>query len=65
MRLQNDSDNLREFVRTSVILTPAREGGRFRPAVRGQDPQDPQDLEAPVECHFCFDFETPIELADF
>ena len=46
-------------MRTAVILTPAREGGRFGPAVRGQDPEAPL---AVAECHFWFDFETPIEL---
>ena len=39
--------NLREFVRTSVILTPAREGGRFRAAVRGPDNRDNRDSRDP------------------
>ena len=40
------------LLRTTVILTPAREDGRFRTAVHGQDPLDPADPAAPVRCHF-------------
>ena len=50
------------MLRTAVILTPAREGGRFRTAVSGQDPLAPL---APVECHFWLEIETPIEVERF
>ena len=50
---------LREFVRTAVILTPAREASRVGTALQRQDPQDPVDLQ---ECSFLLEFETPIEL---
>ena len=53
------SSNLREFVRTAVILTPAREASRVGTAFCGQDPLDPQDL---VECSFFLKFETPFEV---
>ena len=66
---------LREFVRTAVILTPAREASRVGTALCRQDPQDPEDLEDPVECSFFsnlrplsklsvrrLEFETPIEV---
>ena len=46
----------REFVRTAVILTPAREASRVGTALRRQDPVDPQ------ECSFLLEFETPIEV---
>ena len=48
--------------RTAVILTPAREGGRFRTAVNGHDPLAPL---APEECHFWLEIETPIEVQRF
>ena len=48
--------------RIAIILTLAREGGRFRTAVSGQDPEA---LEAPVECHFWLEIETPIEVERF
>ena len=54
--------NLREFVRTAVILTPAREASRVGTALQRQDPQDPLD---PVECSFLIEFETSIELERF
>ena len=50
---------MREFVRTAVILTPAREASRVGTALQRQDPLDPQD---PVECSFSLEFETSIEL---
>ena len=48
--------NLREFVRTAAIVTPAREASRVGTALRRQDPMDPQ------ECSFLLEFETPIEV---
>ena len=53
MNLQLISNVLREFVRTAVILTPAREASRVGTALRRQDP---------VECSFLLEFETPIEV---
>ena len=56
------------MLRTAVILTPAREGGRFRTAVNGQDPEAPVAPvapEAPLECHFWLEIETPIEVERF
>ena len=53
---QTASDSLREFVRTAVILTPAREASRVGTALCRQDPEDP------VECSFFLEFETPIEV---
>ena len=53
------------MLRTAVILTPAREGGRFRTAVSGQDPEAPVAPVAPVECHFWLEIETPIEVQRF
>ena len=55
----SEAHNLREFVRTAVILTPAREASRVGTALRRQDPVDPVD---PVECSFLLEFETPIEV---
>ena len=51
--------NLREFVRTAIILTPAREASRVGTALQRQDLQDWLD---PVECSFFLEFETPIEV---
>ena len=45
--------NLREFVRTAVILIPAREASRVGTAFRREDPE---------ECSFLLEFETPVEL---
>ena len=53
---------LREFVRTTVILTPAREASRVGTALCRQDPQDPLDPVDPQECSFLLEFETPIEV---
>ena len=57
-----ESADLREFVRTAVILTPAREARRVGNALQRQDPQDPQDPVDPQECSFLLEFETPIEV---
>ena len=61
--------NLKEFVglsRTPVILTPAREGGRFRAAARGKDsrarPGRAGQSRAPT---FLLEIETPIEVERF
>ena len=54
--------NLREFVRTAVILTPAREASRVGTALQRQDPQDPVDPLDPLECSFFLEFETTIEV---
>ena len=54
--------NLREFVRTAVILTPAREASRVGTALRRQDPVDPEDPEDWLECSVLLEFETPIEV---
>ena len=40
---------MREFVRTAVILTPAREASRVGTALCRQDPQDPVDPVDPVD----------------
>ena len=56
---------MREFVRTAVILTPAREASRVGTALRRQDPVDPVDPLDPLdpeECSFLLEFETPIEV---
>ena len=53
---------LREFVRTAVILTPAREASRVGTALCRQDPLDPVDPQDPVECSFFLEFETHIEV---
>ena len=50
---------MREFVRTAVILTPAREASRLGTTLHGQDLQDPED---PLECSFLLQFETSIEV---
>ena len=42
------------MLKTDAILTPAREGGRFRGAARGQDPVAP---DAQLECQFWVEFE--------
>ena len=57
--------NLREFVRTAVILTPAREASRVGTALRRQDPADPEEPEEPEdreECSCFLEFEIPIEV---
>ena len=53
---------LRKSVRTSVILTPAREGGRFRTAVLGPEGQQNRESLAPARPIFWLEFETPIEV---
>ena len=40
-------------------------GGRFRTALRGQDPRDPLDPEDHLRCSFLLEFETPIEVEHF
>ena len=54
--------SLREFVRTALILTPAREASRVGTALQRQDPQDPLDPLDPQECSFLLEFGTPMEL---
>ena len=56
------TNDLREFVRTAVILTPAREASRVGTALRRQDSLDPEDPLNPLECSFVLEFETPIEV---